>query len=519
MFKASGGGAGVQTISDTNMRTWFRDTFQNAMNLSMINGEDVRVVGGYDPMKQEYLLTILNPNTLGLLTDPFTPDVEVVIGDTVVPDVGDPGGPPPAPTIIPYLNVTWDGGGNFKNDPPYWSVMYDAAGYKLNTTPGLIHYLNIELNNFFGSMGVWNIAPGQEIKLTVELSGTDSVDYVNQDVPYAGTDTETRFALGNSSFANNYPFVEEEIPGRKFVFTFNSGTNQPGDDIPDNILLPVRFPVDYGLTLLEGVEQGNLYPKPDTLGVGVNEDVFRNQGISYQIEYNGMDVTPASIGSGTTMTGLIEWRPEVAGDDGGNGDGGNGNGGNGNGGNGNGGNGDAHEFCNYPMLIDENGHITVSSIVAAYTQVLAMLESGEIMQAEALTMVPNLAQSEPPMITSTDQIFTVAQYGSDGYNSNNPIVCPINGGNGGARLGCTDPTAINYDPTATVDDGSCIYDNGNGGGGQAPVYGCTNSSAANYNPNATVDDGSCVFTTPPPPPTPSQTPPPPMRRSTRSNTY
>lgn len=25
--------------------------------------------------------------------------------------------------------------------------------------------------------------------------------------------------------------------------------------------------------------------------------------------------------------------------------------------------------------------------------------------------------------------------------------------------GCTDPDAINYNPDATVDDGSCIYDN------------------------------------------------------------
>ena len=275
VFKASGGGAGVQTISDTNMRTWFRDTFQNAMNLSMINGQDVRVVGGYDPMKQEYLLTILNPNTLGLLTDPFIPDVEVVVGDPVLPDVGDPGGPPPQPTITPYFNVTWGNGDNFKNEAPYWYVMYDTPGYIQNTT-GLIYYLNIELNNFFGSMGVWNLASGQEIKLTVELNGTDNVNYVNQDTPYAGTDTETRFALGNASFANNYPFVEEEIPGRKFVFTFNSGTDQPGDDIPDNILLPVKLPVDYGLTLLEGVEQGNLYPKPETLGVGVEENVIRS---------------------------------------------------------------------------------------------------------------------------------------------------------------------------------------------------------------------------------------------------
>lgn len=457
VFKASGGGAGVQTISDTNMRSWFRDTFQNAMNLSMINGEDVRVVGGYDPMKQEYLLSILNPETRGLLTDPFIPDVEVVDPEGgVVPGTGGPGGPPPTSDVVPYFNITWGNGDNFKSDPPTWFVMYNEPGYLTNTT-GLIYYLNIELNNFFGSMGLWTLSPGQELKLTIELNGIDTVSYQNHDFAYAGTDTDTRYALGSSTFADNYAFVEEEIPGRKFVFTFNSGTNQPGDDIPDNILLPVKLPVNYDLTLLEGVEQGNLYPKPNFLEPPVNEDVFRNTVISYQIDYSGMDVSPASYGQGAPLAGLIQWR--LLNEDGG-GDGGNGNGGNGNGGNGNGGNGVAHEFCNYPMLVDENGHITHSSILAAYIQVTDMLDSGEIMQADALTMVPNLAQSVPPMITMTDQIFALAQWSEEGYGPDNPLVCSVNGGNGGARLGCTDPTAINYDPTATVDDGSCIYDNG-----------------------------------------------------------
>jgi len=49
--------------------------------------------------------------------------------------------------------------------------------------------------------------------------------------------------------------------------------------------------------------------------------------------------------------------------------------------------------------------------------------------------------------------------------------------------GCTDPIAINYDPNATIDDGSCQY----------PVNGCTDPLAINYDPNATVDDGSCVY--------------------------
>lgn len=48
--------------------------------------------------------------------------------------------------------------------------------------------------------------------------------------------------------------------------------------------------------------------------------------------------------------------------------------------------------------------------------------------------------------------------------------------------GCTDNNALNYNSSATVNDGSCI----------AKVYGCTNVDAYNYNPNANTDDNSCI---------------------------
>ena len=51
--------------------------------------------------------------------------------------------------------------------------------------------------------------------------------------------------------------------------------------------------------------------------------------------------------------------------------------------------------------------------------------------------------------------------------------------------GCTDPEAINYNPQATVDDGSCEY--------QQDILGCTDPAALNYNPLATIDDGSCEY--------------------------
>ena len=61
--------------------------------------------------------------------------------------------------------------------------------------------------------------------------------------------------------------------------------------------------------------------------------------------------------------------------------------------------------------------------------------------------------------------------------------CDTNGG-GGEGDGCTDSDYLEFDPDASLDDGSCTT---------LIVYGCLYQAATNYDPLANVDDTSCEF--------------------------
>ena len=64
-----------------------------------------------------------------------------------------------------------------------------------------------------------------------------------------------------------------------------------------------------------------------------------------------------------------------------------------------------------------------------------------------------------------------------------------------ALYGCTDPTACNFSPIATVDDGSCGTLDACGvcAGNGTSCAGCTGPLACNYDPAATIDDGTCAY--------------------------
>lgn len=59
-----------------------------------------------------------------------------------------------------------------------------------------------------------------------------------------------------------------------------------------------------------------------------------------------------------------------------------------------------------------------------------------------------------------------------------PVTCE----NGTYIQGCMEINSINYDPVATVNDGSCI----------PIINGCMDASMFNYNIQANTDDGSCI---------------------------
>ena len=52
--------------------------------------------------------------------------------------------------------------------------------------------------------------------------------------------------------------------------------------------------------------------------------------------------------------------------------------------------------------------------------------------------------------------------------------------------GCMDPSALNYNNDAQIDNGSCNYEINN-------IVGCMDSLALNYNPEATIENESCIY--------------------------
>ena len=128
-----------------------------------------------------------------------------------------------------------------------------------------------------------------------------------------------------------------------------------------------------------------------------------------------------------------------------------------------------------------------------YTWKLQYVDGGTFIQVtpQPVVLIPNTYILE---ITSTTELSLVT-----GNNCVYNLIFVINGGNnfnpiGGAynawcdTWGCTNPSAVNYDPVVNANNGSCDYDSDD------DIPGCTDAGSCNYNPAANIDDGSCFYT-------------------------
>ena len=83
----------------------------------------------------------------------------------------------------------------------------------------------------------------------------------------------------------------------------------------------------------------------------------------------------------------------------------------------------------------------------------------------------------------TEYFWNVVSHNPCGSSESSDTLSFTTGEEGSTEIyGCTDPTAYNFDPTATSDNGSC----------EPFIYGCTNPDADNYDSEANTDNGSCI---------------------------
>lgn len=177
---------GVNVISDKNVSTFLRNAFNNAISGST---GGVRVIGGYDPLKKEYLLTIADNENLSsgsqvALYDqnPFEPGDEIITVDGAsvveyeeeipIDDIGEGGGGGGeggggsfgGNTFIPQCRIDW----NFPSQlaSPAWNLVYlDSVG----EDAGNLAFPESSHNSGGGAIG---LSTDLELHITLENAGS-----------------------------------------------------------------------------------------------------------------------------------------------------------------------------------------------------------------------------------------------------------------------------------------------------------------------------------------------------------
>ena len=137
------------------------------------------------------------------------------------------------------------------------------------------------------------------------------------------------------------------------------------------------------------------------------------------------------------------------------------------------------------------GQFTTSGIVDALVNIQYRNSAQESLQEEGLTLT--FPQATLGCTDDSACNYDPSAELDDGSCLENDL-CGECGGDNSTCQGCTDQNACNYDPDAIVNDGSCLENDlcGECGGDNSTCQGCTDQNACNYDPDAVVNDGSCL---------------------------
>lgn len=229
--------SGVEDISDVQMSTYFRKAFKDILDASgRADKKDIRVVGGYDPVKEEYLVTLLRPTTLDTVaseepdliygcTDPsslnFNPTATFNNGtcletadDTPCAE-GDLGSISEGTNVLAVgVNFGAIGIGSsevYEGAQPAFTNNGDCVSFIAST------FLNDPLNVFNVAISDYELQPGEQSLLTITAHPTANSESALQSMigPY-----QAEFTITYNNGGDNL---------QSFTFPLNANLSDPTD--------------------------------------------------------------------------------------------------------------------------------------------------------------------------------------------------------------------------------------------------------------------------------------------------
>ena len=201
VFKVSGAN-GVNVISDKGVSEYIRNQF-NAATSGGSNG--VRVVGGYDPLKKEYLLTVIGNEFSGLsggiggeaVIENWSPQDQTITGDGVISFVYQSEDAIEEEDVLvsKRISVDWNYASSLShNDHAYWNLVYtgDSEGGNLNG----------EFSSWKPSKEGFSVPISVDAEIVVKFIGAGQFDQASPPSLYIQTgfgDVTENFSMGTCS--------------------------------------------------------------------------------------------------------------------------------------------------------------------------------------------------------------------------------------------------------------------------------------------------------------------------------